>query len=251
MRVPLLGQPQGLPPGALAIYDFLDGSGDTLTDRSGNGQHGQLGSTAGADTNDPDWDASGFLSFTAADAEYVTWGDDADFDMDTQDFTVYFLYRPTGSLTASAIIDKRGTGALGTIAGWGIRQNTSGHALFNLDDTSGNGGASSGFNGTPVVFTLDTWGFHGFTFDRDTNLFMYKNGAFSNVAVSTAVVSAASGSITTARELTLMKISNAATYTSGDLAWLGIWKGQAHNAQQQRQVYRYVRGQVASRGIVV
>jgi hypothetical protein len=37
-----------------------------LTDRSGGGHHGTLGSTAGADTNDPSWTAEG-LSFTTDD----------------------------------------------------------------------------------------------------------------------------------------------------------------------------------------
>jgi chitodextrinase len=41
--------------GLIAEWRFDDGAGQTLTDASGHGHHGQLGSTAGADANDPAW----------------------------------------------------------------------------------------------------------------------------------------------------------------------------------------------------
>jgi hypothetical protein len=41
--------------GLIAEWRFDQGSGQTLTDSSGNGHHGQLGTTAGADANDPTW----------------------------------------------------------------------------------------------------------------------------------------------------------------------------------------------------
>ncbi len=40
-------------------YKFDEGSGQVLTDYSGNGNHGQLGTIAGADTNDPTWEGGG------------------------------------------------------------------------------------------------------------------------------------------------------------------------------------------------
>lgn len=55
-----------LVPGASAIYLFGEGSGQVLADRSGNGYHGTLGSTAGADTNDPAFGPTG-LAFLADD----------------------------------------------------------------------------------------------------------------------------------------------------------------------------------------
>ncbi len=48
--------------GLVAEWRFNSGSGQTLVDYSGNGHHGQLGSTAGADANDPAWNSLG-LSF--------------------------------------------------------------------------------------------------------------------------------------------------------------------------------------------
>ena len=37
----------------MAEYRFDDGSGQVLTDYSGNAKHGELGTTSGSDTNDP------------------------------------------------------------------------------------------------------------------------------------------------------------------------------------------------------
>jgi hypothetical protein len=76
MSILLLRQ-GGIPivqPGLVVFYRFDEASGQTLTDRSGNGYHGTLGSTAGADTNDPSWVAGG-LGFTTDD--YVTTVSDA------------------------------------------------------------------------------------------------------------------------------------------------------------------------------
>jgi hypothetical protein len=52
--------------GLQVYYLFSEGSGQTLNDFSGLGNHGTLGSTAGADTNDPTWATAG-LSFSTDD----------------------------------------------------------------------------------------------------------------------------------------------------------------------------------------
>lgn len=44
--------------GLLAEWRFADGFGQQLTDHSGNGHHGTLGTTADADANDPAWGSS-------------------------------------------------------------------------------------------------------------------------------------------------------------------------------------------------
>jgi hypothetical protein len=73
MSILLLQQRQsGIPivqAGLVVYYRFDEGAGQTVADHSGNGIGGTLGSTAGADTNDPAWDAEG-LSFTTDD--YMT-----------------------------------------------------------------------------------------------------------------------------------------------------------------------------------
>ena len=52
--------------GLLAEWRFDEGTGQVLTDSTGNGHHGQLGSTTGADPEDPTWTAQG-LSFGIGD----------------------------------------------------------------------------------------------------------------------------------------------------------------------------------------
>lgn len=68
MSIVLLGS-HGLQPvasGLRALYRFDEGSGQTLTDQSAGQRHGTLGSTGGADGNDPSWTTAG-LQFTTDD----------------------------------------------------------------------------------------------------------------------------------------------------------------------------------------
>jgi hypothetical protein len=62
------GNPLVLQDGLVAEWRFDDGAGQVLTDYTG-GHHGQLGSTAGSDANDPTWTAQG-LSFDGSN-DYV------------------------------------------------------------------------------------------------------------------------------------------------------------------------------------
>ena len=65
-RLPLLGRQGLVRNGLVAEYPFNTGSGQTVPDVSGNGNHGTLGSTSGVDTNDPAWHPLG-LSFDGVD----------------------------------------------------------------------------------------------------------------------------------------------------------------------------------------
>lgn len=74
--------PTGPAPVAagLQVLSWLDeGSGQTATDHSGLARDGVLGSTAGADTNDPVWSAAG-LQFATDD--WVDYGTEADLRSD-------------------------------------------------------------------------------------------------------------------------------------------------------------------------
>jgi len=79
MSILLLGTesasgPQPVSSGLVALYLMNEGAGQTLADSSPAGRDATLGSSAGADTNDPQWVASG-LSFSTDD--YVDCGADA------------------------------------------------------------------------------------------------------------------------------------------------------------------------------
>jgi hypothetical protein len=58
--------PSIVQDGLIAEWRFDDGAGQVLTDYTGNGHHGQLGATSGADAADPTWTAQG-LSFDGGD----------------------------------------------------------------------------------------------------------------------------------------------------------------------------------------
>lgn len=59
--------PQGIPRnGLVGWWKFNDGSGQTLKDYSGKGNHGTLGADSGASTDDPTWTSQG-LSFDGGD----------------------------------------------------------------------------------------------------------------------------------------------------------------------------------------
>ncbi len=75
----MLLTPQGIVrDGLVAWYKFDEGSGQVLTDYSPYGNHGVLGSTSGADTNDPTWTAQG-LSFITDDYVNVPYSASLDF----------------------------------------------------------------------------------------------------------------------------------------------------------------------------
>jgi len=59
-----------LTAGACALYLYNEGTGQTLTDYSAHGNNGTLGTTAGADTNDPAWGPAG-LTFGGDDRVVV------------------------------------------------------------------------------------------------------------------------------------------------------------------------------------
>ena len=102
-----------LGQGLVAFYDFVPGADpQVLYDRSGNGYHGQLGSTTGADTNDPAWLSPRGLQFGGHD--YVTLPSSLP-SMNNIQFTAMMRM----SLQASSgYILTRGPSPLGD--GWGI-----------------------------------------------------------------------------------------------------------------------------------
>lgn len=69
------GGPKPVAAGLQALSWLDEGAGQTAADRSGLGRNGVLGSTAGADTNDPIWSAAG-LQFATDD--WVSYGTEPD-----------------------------------------------------------------------------------------------------------------------------------------------------------------------------
>lgn len=95
----------GLPvQGLVAHYDFTDNSGHVLTDKSGNGYHGQLGSTSGADTNDPTWGAERLIPDGVDD--YVDLTIPAGVGQSWQGKTVIVVFDPTAAAAHQSKTDR-------------------------------------------------------------------------------------------------------------------------------------------------
>ncbi len=91
--------------GLVAEYLFDEGRGQVLYDYSGNGNHGQLGSTPEADTNDPLWTPQG-LEFDGVD-DYVDCGNSKTLQI-TQDLTMQLaVYIPADIASTSFFMSKR------------------------------------------------------------------------------------------------------------------------------------------------
>ena len=119
----LLMKKRGLVPGAIAYWDCTQVVGQVLPDLSGNDNHGQLGSTAGADTNDPTPTQQG-LTFGGDDR--VRCGPGADGTAD-RGVTVQIVAATSSSATVRQTVISK-SGAAPTGSGYMIQRN-------NLDPT--------------------------------------------------------------------------------------------------------------------
>jgi Concanavalin A-like lectin/glucanases superfamily len=107
-----------LPSTASAGYDFPltgywplnEGRGQVARDWSGNGNHGQLGSTPGVDANDPSWIKGAFWWSSALHfdgGEFVNIPDSE--DLETQQLTVSTWFRNAGSPGAHRYLVAKGS----------------------------------------------------------------------------------------------------------------------------------------------
>jgi len=91
----------GLPPGLRALYSFASDGAQSLTDSSGQGHDGVLGSSAEVDSNDPVWSSAGL---TFASDDFV-------------DCSAHAGLRPNAWTICVAI--KQTPGTTNPIVGWG------------------------------------------------------------------------------------------------------------------------------------
>ncbi len=105
--------------GLLLLHDYQEGTGQVLTDLSGNGLDGELGTTSGGDTNDPTWATSpSRLSFTTDDVVIVP----ANTDFETPEVTVMAAVQldATSDAGIHVFVDKASV--------WGLRQSTANYS---------------------------------------------------------------------------------------------------------------------------
>lgn len=185
--------------GLVAAYEPWrgdQGDAQVLTDFSGNGHHGQIGSTSGSDTNDPAWTASVGLRFATND--YVTFPSSLNTAIDGQAAaTVLFLIRSDDALNGR-IASFNGASASATHYVW-INGNIYSSLLRDARVD----------NFTPSAVTRSNYHFIAATQDATTWTF-YQN---------LTSVTTASGEATAAFDASLVFGADAAltSYFSGDL----------------------------------
>ena len=152
--------------GLIAEWRFDEGAGQVLTDHAGNGHHGQLGSTAGADAADPTWTAQG-LSFDGGDfVEHDTVGIAGGAAR-----TVLAVIK-TGSTFS---LEWRGTG--GSFTRWTLRERDNGFVRLEVQGAG---------HTTSFAFPIDEWFFVGAT-QANSNLnscIVYFNDSSAALPVS-------------------------------------------------------------------
>ena len=125
-------------PASAASYDFPlsgywpmnEGRGQVVRDWSGNGNHGQLGSTAGADANDPAW-IRGFYGWSYglhfSGNQFVSIPDSN--DLEPQQMTVSTWFRGSGTPGNYKYLVAKGSNECST-ASYGLYTGKNGGLLF-------------------------------------------------------------------------------------------------------------------------
>jgi hypothetical protein len=219
--------------GLVAEYRFNEGSGQILYDYSGNNNHGTLGSTTGADTNDPTY-AGGGASFTTDD--YIV----GPTTLKYSSFTFQIAINNAGGDAYQAIIaDSTGTTATGK-AGYFLRKtDTSKRYQFRIYDAAGNE-QNSGITG----LTNGTWGLLTGTFDGTT----IKSFLGATLADSVACT----GITQSSQALYIGRYSyTTAGYFGGSIAYLAIYN-RALTQAEITQNYNYLKSYLLrERGIAL
>jgi hypothetical protein len=191
--------------------DFLQdptGSSPQLTDLSGNGLHG-------AAVNSPTGSADGW-TFNGTN-QWVDHGNVA--NMGTDSFVATVWFNPAADLTTATAggrpMQKRGTGAVGSFAGWALIVYRSGTTLIIgnavVDGGSGGGGLASGIINLGAG-TIGVDGIIHMHVNRNGNLIVYYNG----VQVYANSLAAVTGSLNNTRKL---------THGASDVALSQFYKG--------------------------
>lgn len=228
--------PRVVTDGLLAGYRFDEGSGQVLTDFSGNNHDGRIGSTTGPDTNDPTW-VQGGLAFDGVD-DYVevptltaTGGDG---------LTVFALIRPRfAPATGFDRIVTKATRADGSEQEWVLQQaSTAGAVRFEYGNAASVGGN--------VAVANNEWCVVGATVSVASGLRSYKNASAvgSSVAVSSLVTSAAPVRFGTVGGL------QSETFYCGDIGYVLIYNREL-TSEEWAKNYAAVKQLVAGRGIVL
>ena len=227
----LLLSPQGIVRnGLIAEYRFHEGAGQVLYDYK-NGNNGQLGSTTGADTNDPTWTPQGL---TFATDDYVTAGTATDLNLANSNFTLVVAVKPT-TTNLETVMAKNSFGP----NGWGIYQDAN---KFHAQVRGSDAGAIINANSN---YVLNQW--YLLEFMRSgISLLLNINGVrqISTASIttepSTAAVNFQWGKRATANDY----------YFNGEIAY-ALAYSRALSLGESARNYRALKKNLAGRGVAI
>lgn len=218
--------------GLVADYKFDQGSGQQLTDYTANAYHGTLGSTAGADTNDPAWSSLG-LTFAIDDYVRIPAG----------------ALGGTGAATVMAVVRLSGDGNYPHVLG-GNPGDSGIRLLFNAAARQPwarvkNAAAQSTDAVSTTVIALNTWVCLTARFRPGAGLDIWINGAQDTTAATTIVdrVAPTEGLIGTDGPA-------AGQTLPGDVAMMVLYNRALSDAELT-QNYQALKDRLTPRGVVL
>jgi hypothetical protein len=218
--------------GLVAEYRFNEGSGQILYDYSGNNNHGTLGSTTGADTNDPTYTGQG-ASFTTDDY-IITRGVSA---FSLSQYTIIAVVKPTAEDANATIFAKNsasGSGAGNT--GFILRQATDGSGVWKMGQFGADAGGTLNVVNHPTTPIAGSWVMVTGACDGSNVYISLNNGAYT----------AGADTFTPAPNVTLNTRIGSYAYSSGiyfegSIAFIGVWSRKLTQAEIT-QNYNYLKG---------
>lgn len=225
--------------GSLAEYQYFDLSGQVLTDISGNAYHGQLGTTSGVDTNDPAWNASGWLEYDADDVVILPAALDTAAGTGAQTWIV--VAQIDDHVTYPQLVNSSPTNN----AGVAMLFDDDNEFLLGFTDNAGGADAvATSSDATP----LSTWGFFAVVYDPSTRVTAWgsaANDALTEEAEDTTDIPAA----TTARTNTLLGNRKNYDKSCTKMAFAACIKSAISDADMQNVIYPAVQTLMAGKGI--
>lgn len=228
----LLLSPQGIVRnGLIAEYRFNEGAGQILYDYKNN-NNGQLGSTAGADTNDPTWTTQGL---TFATDDYCVMP--VPFDVNG-DWTVCLVVKRDGIPAGGEYFYSIGNSTTDTPNIAFLNDVVANRVIMRVGNDAGNAAYPTLAN--------NNVGFNLFCLKKENNIFRVKN-----VGTQTFVVTSVSG-IFTLNRCTLGAFArvNIAAYLNGEIAYYMPYSRATSDAEDM-QNYRHLKKILAGRGVAI
>lgn len=235
----LLLEPQGIVKrGLVAWYDFADPAGSQiLTDKSGYGNHGQNGSTAGADTNDVTFDGTKAV-FGGDDC--VNLGNACPL---TDSFYIEFVLKPASFLSQVNVIAR-------WIPNRQFKLSINQYDATFLLDVTGVGSGDNGRTSSSVITNTKYWLIAGqYIAGQNADIHLFVNGKNVDGTVFGTIPPALyTGG---GKSINLGCVAVGDTHFIGDIAYGAIYYNKVMSDNEIKQNHKAIKKMLANRGIVI